>query len=115
MGKGSVGKKSTTSGRIGAIGLSGAPPEHERVGQPESVSSQAPETASSQRRTQERPVQYTIRLSYDESDDLDSLARALRKRRGRSTASSDVLRGLVALAKDDPELQRRLAAEIESS
>lgn len=60
-------------------------------------------------------MQYTLRMSYDESDQLDTVARALRKRRGRSTASSDVLRGLVALAKEDPELQQRLARELESS
>ena len=109
MGKGSVGK-GISAGRIGEVGLTGAPPEHERLGQPDPASSRGHEPASS---PPERPVQYTLRLSYDESDDLDALARALRKRRGRATASSAVLRGLVALAEADPELQQRLAAEIE--
>jgi hypothetical protein len=39
----------------------------------------------------------------------------LRKRRGRRTANSDVLRGLVALATNAPDLQERLAVELESS
>lgn len=67
------------------------------------------------RQQEERPVQYTLRLSYNESDDLEDLARALRTRRGRSTANSDVLRRLVALAKDNPDLQQCLAVELESS
>jgi hypothetical protein len=54
-------------------------------------------------------------MSYEESDDLDALARALRKRRGRRTANSDALRGLVALATNAPDLQERLAVELENS
>lgn len=124
MGKGTLGKNASSAastGRIADVGLSGAPPEAERVGgelQPtETTTPRAHEPVSSQAQQQqeERPVQYTLRLSYDESDDLDGVARALRKRRGRSTANSDVLRGLVALAKEDPELQQRLARELESS
>lgn len=128
MGKGTLGSgnaagsssESAATGRISEVGLTGAPPEAERIRadqQPnEAVSSQARESASSRAQPQEeRPVQYTLRMSYDESDNLDTVARALRKRRGRSTASSDVLRGLVALAKEDPELQQRLARELGSS
>lgn len=122
MGKGTLGKTtSAATGRIADVGLSGAPPEAERVGSgqhDEPTTPRAHEPVSSQAQHQqqeERPVQYTLRLSYDESDDLDGVARALRKRRGRSTANSDVLRGLVALAKDDPDLQQRLATELESS
>lgn len=105
-------------GKLGSVGLTGAPTEHARVSPQahDPVASQAHEPVSSRAQQQEdRPVQYTLRLSYDESDDLDAVARALRKRRGRSTANSDVLRGLVALAKQDPELQQRLAGELMSS
>lgn len=62
-----------------------------------------------------RPVQYTLRMSYEESDALDALTHALRKRRGRSTANSDVLRGLVVLATNDPGLQQRLGVFLAST
>lgn len=119
-GKSAAGSETAATGRIGEVGLSGAPPEAERIRADqqldEATSSQAHEPVSSRAQQQEeRPVQYTLRMSYDESDNLDTVARALRKRRGRSTASSDVLRGLVALAKEDPELQQRLARELGSS
>lgn len=113
MGKGTVGGR---AGRVGTVGLTGAPPEHERVGAETETSSQAHEPVSSRAQTEgSRPVQYTLRLSYDESDELDTLSRQLRKDAGRSVASAEVLRGLVAEAANDPDLFRRLSTRITSS
>lgn len=113
MGKGTVGK----GGRVGTIGLHGAPPEHERVGtENELTSSQAHEPVSSDPPPEvTRPVQYTLRLSYDESDELDTLARQLRKDAGRSVASAEVLRGLISEAAADDDLLHRLRARLVSS
>lgn len=59
--------------------------------------------------TQERPVQYTLRLGTDEADQLDAVTRQLRRkldRRGVSVA--EVLRGLVAELDADDKLVERL-------
>lgn len=113
MGKGSVGGGGT--GRVGAVGLHGAPAEHEQVGTPV-TSSRGRGAVSSRAQSPEvqRPVQYTLRLSYDESDDLDTVARSMRKKLGRTVASAEVLRGLVAEVRNDPELLDRLTKRLDA-
>lgn len=49
----------------------------------------------------ERPVAYTLRLTHDESDQLNGLARSLRRVAGRQVDQSEVLRALIDLADAD--------------
>jgi hypothetical protein len=91
-------------GGVGRSGLGGAPRTAEPVASP--TGSTRPSSGVS------RPVQYTVRLSYDESDQLADVARRLRRTLGRLVDQSEVLRVLVALAATDDEVRACLVERL---
>ena len=105
MGKGTIGGKG--GGRVGDVGLGGAPTQHEQVHR-EHVSSRAHDTTPP-----DRPVQYTLRLSEEEAERLDASTRRLRRAVGRrSVSASEVLRALVERLDQDEELTAWVTAQL---
>jgi hypothetical protein len=98
-------------GGVGRAGLGGAPRQAEPVASPTGTrsSSRAHGLASS---VVSRPVQYTLRLSLDESDQLNDVARRLRRTLGRLVDQSEVLRVLVALAATDDQVRACLVERL---
>ncbi len=94
---------------IGRTGLHGAPAEWSQLASP--TGSRAREPVSSPA----RPVQYTLRLSYDESDSLGNLVRTLRRTLGRPVDQSTVLRALIELAGQDQNLADSLTRHLTES
>lgn len=62
--------------------------------------------------SRQRPVEYTLRLSRDESAAQDALKHTVRERVGRSVSSAEVLRALIAEAADDEQLLQRVTARL---
>jgi hypothetical protein len=58
-------------------------------------------------------VQYTLRLSYDESDQVAGLARGLRRDLGRVVDQSEVLRALADLATTEPIVRLALVHRLQ--
>jgi hypothetical protein len=79
------------------------------------TSSRAHELTSSPPVQPARPVQYTLRLSYAESDRLNSVARGIRQTLGRHVDQSELLRALVELAAVDPDLARSVADHLRTN
>lgn len=98
------GTTSRKLGGVGRAGLGGAPRTAEPVASP--TGNIRSSSAVS------RPVQYTMRLSYDESDQLADVARRLRRTLGRPVDQSEVLRALVALAATDDQVRACLVERL---
>lgn len=119
-------RKTLGGSAVGRVGLRGAPAAAEQVGfpaaaqvsdeasprGPEATASRAPEPAPPRAQPVERPVQYTLRMSWDESERLDAASRAQRRELSRHVDRSEVLRALIGLVDEDPAVRAALTARL---
>lgn len=93
---------------IAAVGLTGAPSTAAAAAAPSAPPPEPPARSARVKATaDEEVIAYTLRLTESESLAADELTLTARRLAGRRLERSDLLRSLLGLAAEDPELLRR--------